>query len=164
MPVEREIAETDIVYKAHTRPELLKDVVRHGLLERRQSEVIQPICEISGCERGRLSDRLSGHAHRERFGLEPRPPTSRTRLGELVLPQEHPDVLFVPLCLEPLEKRENAEVPAALVMQEELALTRRDVLPGRVERDPTRADGLAQQPPAALVPWLGPRIEGTLGQ
>ena len=164
LPVEREIPESHVVDEPDAGAQLAHNVIRHALLERRQLQMVQPYSEICGRQRRRLGDRLAPHSHRQRLRLEPRAGAARARLGELVLPQEHADVLLVAFLLEPLEEGKHPQVAAARVVQQEMALLRRDVLPGGVEVDVPRASRLAQQAAAPLVARLGPRIERAIGQ
>src|SRR5438046_9764689 len=112
------MAQAYVVDEAHARTQLAQAVARRALLKHGPAEVIQPISEISGCEGRGLGDRLSGEPHRERFRFEARAAASRAGLGELVLPQEHADVLLVALRFEPLEEREDAEVAPACVVRQ----------------------------------------------
>ena len=64
-PVEREIAETDVVDEAHACAQLAQDMVRHGLLERGEGQLLEPGGEIGGRQRRRVGDRLARHADRE---------------------------------------------------------------------------------------------------
>src|SRR5712691_8883686 len=125
-PVEREIAETDVVDKAHACAQLAQDMVRHGLLERGKGQMLEPGGEIGGRQRRRVGDRLARHAHRERFGLEPRAAASGARFRELVLPQKYADVLLVALLLESLEERKDPEVAAVLVVEQKMSIAGAD--------------------------------------
>src|SRR6266851_1895676 len=164
LAVEREITETYIIDEADARAQLVEDMICDGLLKRREREIIQPGSEVGGSECCNVGNRFAGHTHRERFGFEPRAAASRARLRELVLPQEDPDVLFVALLLEPLEEGEDPEVATALVVQQEVALARRDVLPRRVQIDATGSSRLTQQAPASLVAGFGPGIQRAVGE
>src|SRR5213592_3279490 len=164
LAVEREIAEAYVVHEADARAQLTQNVVRHVLLERRKLQMLQPDREIGGRQRRRLGDRLARHAHRKRFGLEPGAAASGAGLRELVLPEEHADVLLVALFLEPLEKGKDPQVAATRVVQQEVSFARRDVLPRGIEVDAAGTRGLAQQPPASLVAGLGPGIERAIDQ
>src|SRR5712664_5024790 len=112
LAVEREITETHIIHETDARTQLVEDMIGDGLLKRWQCEIVQPGSEIGGSQRCDFGNRFAGHAHRQRFGFEPRAVAPRARLRELVLPQENPDVLFVALFLEPLEEGEDPEVAA----------------------------------------------------
>src|SRR5262249_44705758 len=86
----------------------------------------------------------------------------RTGLRELVLPQEHPDVLLVALAFQPFEEREDPEITAARMVQQKFPVLRRYVLPRRVQPNAARARRLTQQPAPSLMGGLGPRIKGAL--
>src|SRR2546428_2831116 len=124
--------------------------------------VLRRLGEIGGGERGDWGDRLARDTHGERFGLQSRAAAPRTNLGELVLPQKDADVLLVTLLLEPLEEWKDAEIAADFVVEQEVPLARRDILPRRIEIDATGPRRLPQQAPPPLVAWLGPRIDGAL--
>jgi hypothetical protein len=134
------------------------------LLKRRELEIVQPGREVGGSQRRSFGDRLAGHAYRERFRFEPRATASRTRLGELVLPQEHPDVLLVALFFEPLEKGKDPEVAAFRVVEQEVPLARRQVFPTYIQANALCPGGLAQQAPTSFVAGLGPGIERAGGE
>ena len=61
---------------------------------------------------------------RQRLGVEPGAAAGGAGLGELILPEEDPDVLLVALLLQPLEEGKDADV-AALPSVEQLAPVRR---------------------------------------
>ena len=127
-------------------------------------ELLHPRGQISGCQRGGFGNRLSSDSHGERFRLQPGAIATGACLGELVLPQEDADVLLVAFLFEPLQEREDPEIAATLVMQQEVALACRDVAPGRVEVDAPGTGRLAQQSPPSFVPWLRPGIERAVGE
>src|SRR3989442_372330 len=164
LAVEREITETHIIDEADPRTQLVEDMVCDGLLKRRERESVQPGSEIGGGQRCNVGNRFAGHAHRERFWFEPRTTASRARLCKLVLPQENPDVLFVALFFQPHEEGEDPEVAAALVVEQEVTLARRDVVPRRVKVDAAGARRLTQQAPASLVAGFGPGIQRAIGE
>ena len=83
----------------------------HGdvLLEGRQPQPCQPRRERGRGEGRHLGDGLVRDADREGLRLEPGAPARGTGLGQLVLPQEHADVLLVALLLEARQEWEDAE-------------------------------------------------------
>src|SRR5205807_9476391 len=95
----------------------------------------------------------------ERFRLESGTAAGGAGLGELVLAQEHPDVLLVALRLEPLEEREHAEESPPRPVEQKVAGVAVQVAPRGVQRDALRPRGLAQDAAPALVARLGPGVE-----
>src|SRR3989442_13062038 len=114
----------------------------------------------AGLQAADRRDALPTDAHRERLGLETRAPAGRARPGKLILPQEDADVLLVPLRLQAREEREHPEEPAARAVQEEVAVSPREVVPRGIERDAACPRGLPQDAAPALVARLGPPIGG----
>src|SRR6266550_8264369 len=164
LAVECEVSQTNVIHKAYARAQLAEDMVRDLLLKRRELKSIQPGREVARSQRRHFRDGFAGHAHRERFWLEPRAATSWARLSKLVLPQEHPDVLFVALFLEPLEERKDPEVAAFRVVEQEVTLARRNILPTHIQANAAGTSGLAQQAPTSFVAGLGPGIERPIGE
>ena len=142
MAIEREIAEADVVHESDAGTQLSENVIGYLLLERGQLQLGQPAVQLRRRQRGGLGDRLAGYADRQRLGFEPRARTARTRLGQLILPQKHADVLLVALLFEPLKKGEDAEVPSAFIAEQELPVARWDFAPLRIEVDAAGACGL----------------------
>src|SRR5437016_5106839 len=164
LPVEREIAESDVVDEVDAGAQFAEDVVRDLLLKRRELKSVQPGREVARSQRCHFRDGFAGHAHCERFWLEPRAATSWARLSELVLPQEHADVLFVALFLEPLEEGKDPQVAAFRVVEQEVTLARRNILPTYIQANAAGTSGLAQQAPTSFVAGLGPGIERPIGE
>src|SRR5207302_5903956 len=133
-----------------------QDVDGHGALKVREREAGDPVAQSAGREAGDFSDRLAPDLDGERFRLESGTAAGGAGLGELVLPQEHPDVLLVALRLEPLEEREHAEEPPPRPAEQKAA-------GGGAPRPPRGVPGGGPSPrrpaPAAapaLVARLGP--------
>src|SRR5205807_4351631 len=116
-----------------------------------------------------LGDGLIPEPNREGLGLESSAVAPRAGLGELVLAQEDADVLFVTLLLETLEERQHGdEAPSRFAPlrppQQEPPVRVGEVAPRTLEWNPSGACGVPEHAPAALVPRLGPGIEGALRQ
>ena len=162
--VERQVPEADVVYERQTRRELRQNVDGDRARERGQLEPRHPLADAARGQRGDFRDALPAHPDGEGFGLEARAAAGGASLGELVLAQEDPDVLLVPLHFEALEEREHAEEAAGRSVQQEMAVPLGQIAPRRIEGDPAGARRLPEDAPPALVARFGPGIERPLRQ
>ena len=77
-----------------------------------QRERRQPVMHAVRDRAATMSAMVSpADPHRERVGVEPGAAAGGTGFGELILPEEHPDVLLVALLLEVLEEGKDPDVP-----------------------------------------------------
>ena len=109
-------------------------------------------------------DVVAGDPHRERVGVEPGAAAVAAGLGELILPEEDPDVLLVPLLLQILQEREDPDVASLAAVEQLPPVGGLELVPRRLS-DRRRAPGVLEQHlPARLVAGLGPRVDGAVGQ
>ena len=101
---------------------------------------------------------------RERVGVEPGAAAVVAGLGELVLPEEDPDVLLVALLLEALEEGEDADVAPLPAVEQLAAVGRLELVPRLVGIGAERPGEVEQDPAARLVARLGPGIDRAVGQ
>jgi hypothetical protein len=85
-------------------------------------------------------------------------------VGELILPEEDPDVLLVALVLEILEEGEDPDVPPLPSVEQLAPVPRLELVPGLGRIGTEAAGELEQELPAALVARLGPGIDRPLGK
>ena len=164
LPVEREVAQTHVAQKAEPGVELVHDEMAHLTLERRQLQRAEPLVnEVHGTP-GHSRDGLAADPYRQRIGVEAAAAAVAAGLGELVLPQEHADVLLVSLLLEVLEEGEDPDVLPLAAIEQVPSLARLELVPRlrRVGADAPRE--LLQQPAPGLVARLGPGIDGAFHQ
>ena len=102
--------------------------------------------------------------HRQRVGIEPGAAAVAAGLRQLVLPEEHPDVLLVPLLLEVLQEGEDPDVAALAAVEQLAAVGRLQLAPRLAAIGAETARELEQDPPAALVARLGPGVDRPLGE
>src|SRR4029077_1905030 len=109
-------------------------------------------------------DRVIADADRERVGVEAGALACRAGPGKLVLPEEDPDVLLVALLLEPLEKREDADVAALPAVEQLALLSGFELAPGGAGVHVQLPGTLEQDPAAGFIAGLGPGVDGAPGQ
>jgi hypothetical protein len=162
--VEREVAEAHVAQVAHAGRELAEYRGGDAALERREDEPLDPVRQPVRREPHDRPERGVPHADREGFGAESRPTARGAGERLLVLPQKHADVLLVALALERPEEREHADKASRLLIQQETALRRGDLVPGLLPGDAARAGHVAQQAPAPDVARLGPWVDRAVRQ
>ena len=164
LAVEREVAQSHVAQEAEPGVELVEDEVGDFALERRQLQGAEPGVDRIDRAAGEIGDGRVLDPHRERVGIEPGAAALAAGLGELVLPQEYPDVLLVPLLLEVLEEREDPHVASLAAVEQIPAVRGLELVPrpGGIGAEAARV--LQQDPAPRLVAGLGPGIDRPVGQ
>ena len=164
LPVEREVAESDVAEKLQAVGELLQHQVGDLGLERAERETGDPFGDPVDRAARHVGDRMCADPDRQGIRVEPRSAALGAGLRQLVLPQEDPDVLLVALLFQILEEGKDPDV-AALASVEQLAPHRGLELVPRLGGVGVEAPGPVEQHPAAgLVAGLGPGIDRALRQ
>ena len=112
LPGEREVAETHAQQEGELGIELAQDLAGHDVLPGAETEVAEETGRGVDRERGELGDRESGHADRQRGGLEPGAAADLAHGLAAIAREEDAHVELVPVRLdlleEPLDAREGA--------------------------------------------------------
>ena len=138
--------------------ELVEDELADRPLLHGELEALEPIVNAVDRERADLRDVLSVKPHRPCFRVEPRPAAVGTGHRELILAEEHADVLLVALFLEPAQERKNPDVLPLLAVQQLAPGCRGELAPRGIgvgtERLRRRDHEAAPCLVARLRPWI----------
>ena len=141
LTVERQIAQPDIAKIAHPGVELIDNQLRHRAFPGSERELLQPL--VYGVHRAvrHRPDGVIPDSHGKGVRVEAGPAALGAGLGQLILPQEDPDVLLVPLLLQSFQKGIDADETPLASVEQLPALGRLQLGPGLVG---VGADGLAR--------------------
>ena len=109
LAIQREIPEADGGHELQAVGQLARDGLRDARIEWRQYEPGKPLPQLVYRESGCRCDTEAAHLDVQGLGLQACAVTPVTRPGQLVLPEEHPDVLLVSLPLTRSQERDHAD-------------------------------------------------------
>ena len=162
--IHRQIAESDVAEKSHSIAGFLEDHRGNALLELSQLQLFEPRRELIDRQRGNLRDVQTADANVERIGLELGAVTARTFLRRLILAQEDSDVLPIALLLEVFEEREDSLVAARPCAQQQLPLSRSELVPRAIYRNSFTLRELCQEAPLVVVTRFCPGVDRPVTQ
>ncbi len=160
--VQRQVVETDVAQERQAPPDLLQDLVGNRRFPLAQLQAAEERLGFAHRQRGGGVDRPARHLHVTRLAPQPRAPALGAGQIPTVPAQEHPDVHFVLLPLEPPEEAPDPLVLLAVAVDDERPVGRRHVLPRDVQADPPLPGRPLQFREVRAVVRLRPGLDGPL--